>query len=250
MPENNIEKNNSKKTVWITGGSRGIGLATARAMSEEGYQVVISGTSPAAEYIAQELFNYDWLDYQNVHYYPCNIADPDSIEFVRTNIRKQVGHVDILINNAGVFDMKSTAQHSDADVRNMFDVNFFGAVNLSASLSQEMAQRGGGMIVNILSVAAKRAFAGAGAYSASKAALAAYGDCLRAEMRDKGVQVLNIYPGATKTDIWPGETAETQGHRMIDPNGLGNAIAKAVISCQQGNLAIEEMTIRPIGGDL
>lgn len=238
------------KTVWITGGSRGIGLATAKAFSAAGYQVVISGKSPAAEYIAQGLFDYDWLDYQKVHYYPCDVSDIDSLEFVRANIRKQVGPVDILINNAGLFSTNSLAQHSDKTMKDMFAVNTFGAINLSAGIAEEMAGRGGGIIVNILSIAAEKAFAGAGLYSASKAALAAFGNCLREEVRNKNVHVLNIYPGATKTDIWPGETAKKQAHRMMSPESVGKAILNAVGTCEQGDITVEDIILRPVGGDL
>jgi len=238
------------KTVWITGGTRGIGLATAKYFSKEGYQVVISGKSPAMEYISAGLFDYEWLDYKNVHYYPCDITNASSVDFVTTNIRKQVGPIDIFINNAGIFSTNSLEEYSHSEMERLFATNTFGAINVSTLVAQEMLTKGRGIIINILSIAALKAFEGVGLYSASKAALASYAKSLREEVRSSGVHVVNIYPGATLTDIWPEKSKKEQGKQMMSAESVASAVFSAAENCQKDDMTVEEMVLRPIGGDL
>jgi short-subunit dehydrogenase len=239
----------TKKNIWITGGTGGIGLATAKHLAAEGHQIIISGRSPAMEYIAAGLFDYDWLDYKNVHYYAYDVTNADSIDFVMTNIRKQVGEIDILINNAGIFDTGSVYDYDRDKARNMFAINTFGAIDTMAAIIKESKDKPIS-IYNILSVAAIKPFAGVGVYSASKAALMAYSKAVREEVRNRGTRITNIYPGATDTPIWDKQQRKEKGKSMMDPLAIAKTISGLISADEEGNLTTEEIILRPVGGDL
>ncbi|GAB5466213.1 MAG: SDR family oxidoreductase [Candidatus Kapaibacteriales bacterium] len=241
----------NKKIIWITGGSRGIGLALAKDLSQRGYEIVISGTAPAMQYISEGLFDYTWLDYKNVHYYPCNITDSSSVDFVLSNIIQNVGIPSALVNNAGIYKSELGSELDLGATKKMFDINTFGAMQLSSEIVKLLLkEKQKGLIANILSVAAIRHFPNAAVYGASKGALAAFAKSLREEVRRKGIGVLNIYPGATSTDIWPKEAREEFADRMMTAEDVAKASADAIDLSLQGSTLIEELVLRPVGGDL
>jgi NADP-dependent 3-hydroxy acid dehydrogenase YdfG len=111
-----------------------------------------------------------------------------------------------------------------------------------------MISRNSGTIINILSVVTQKLFTNSSAYSASKSGLMAYSKVLREEVRNKNIRVLNVYPGATKTSIWPNNVLEKYSHRMITPEEIAKVVYQIYI--QKSNVVTEEILLRPIQGDL
>jgi short-subunit dehydrogenase len=240
-------KNDIKdKVVWVTGGSRGIGLAIADKFIEAGAQVVISASKK--ESFKDILPRYSKLD--NVLFFPCDISQPAQIHEVSTKIKLAKSKIDILINNAGVAKFKPFQDITEEMFDLMNSVNYKGTFLCTKQVLPDMIDRAEGIIVNILSGAAIKAFENSSVYAASKAAVLAMSRSLRKEVRKKGISVIDILPGATETDIWNPKVRDEKKHLMMQPEDVAEATLSAVLTSLCGRVMIEEVLIRPQGGDL
>lgn len=239
------------KTILITGSSRGIGLGIAKFLkSNTQINIITTGTAPAAQYEMMGHFDREFLDYQQVHYYPMNINNFESVEFVLNNIYTKFESIDILVNNAGVGNFKPFTEMTMNDFESTMHTNFKSAFNLTKLVIDKMIANRDGMIVNISSIAHYEKFKNSSLYAASKSALANFAKVIREEVREHNVKVTNIYPGATKTDIWETSSIEKFGERMMSTEELGNVIGMNIVMNYIYDLMIEDITIRPILGDL
>lgn len=192
------------KVALVTGGSRGIGAASAVALAEQGADVAISYVASAskAEAVVEQL---QALGVKAVAF-QADQADSDQVAALVNNVVAHFGKLDILVNNAGVFQGVPLSQ-PDVDlaaIEHMFAVNVKGvaaAVRTATPLLQD-----GGRIISIGSVAADGApFPGLGDYSATKAAVASYTRAWARELGQRGITVNNVQPGPIDTDMGPGD---------------------------------------------
>jgi NADP-dependent 3-hydroxy acid dehydrogenase YdfG len=187
------------KTAVVTGGGTGIGLGVAIALAGEGCRVAIGGRRrdvlerAAAEYRGP----------QPLLVRPLDVAQRDSIAEYFRWVREQLGHVDVLVNAAGINVVRRLLGELDpADWDRMLAINATGAFLCMREVLPEMAQRGDGLIVNISSISGLRASTlGGVGYCASKFAMAALNDCATLEYGRQGVRVTGIYPGEVDTPI-------------------------------------------------
>ncbi|MGR3384427.1 SDR family oxidoreductase, partial [Roseovarius indicus] len=188
------------RTILLTGASRGIGHATVRKFSAEGWRVITCSRHPFPK-------ECPWGGGEENHV-QFDLADPnDTIEKVELIRRKLGGRLDALVNNAGVSPKGPDGERLntiDTDLRawgHVFHVNFFASVVLARGLKQELAETGGA-VVNVTSIAGSRVhpFAGA-AYATSKAALKALTREMAHDFGPLGVRVNAIAPGEIETDI-------------------------------------------------
>lgn len=190
----------SGKVAVVTGGSRGIGQAIARALLEGGAKVAITATSDATLGAAVRELS--------------SIGGGDAVLPIRADVRQDAdvtqaldtaarhfGGLDILVNNAGVGIFRAVADMSVDDWRTMLDTNLTGVFYCCRAALPHLKARGGGWIVNISSLSAKHPFADAAAYCASKAGLNAFSDALMQEVRHDGVRVACIMPGSVRTEF-------------------------------------------------
>lgn len=239
------------KVIFITGSSKGIGLAIAKSLKElTNSIIIISGTAPAAQNEMMGYFDRTFLDYNQVFYYPMNLKNAESINFVYNNLIEKFGKIDILINNAGIGIFKPFDDIYLDDLSNTMEVNFIAPVKLIKLALPSMIKNENGMVVNISSIAHFEKFKGSSIYAASKSALTNFSKVLREEVRSKNIKIMNVFPGATKTDIWSKESLDKYGEKMIDVNELGYVIANNIVMSYQYDLTIEDITIRPTNGDL
>jgi len=161
----------------VTGGTAGIGGACARLLSQAGASVVIAGRDQHRGHAAADL------------------ADLDSVHA----LVRQVGEVDVLVNNAASFPSAPTVTQDVAGFARTFDTNVRGTYFLTAGLAQGMLIRGRGAIVNVTSMVASKGVAGASAYSASKAAVESLTRTWAVEFASRGVRVNSVAPGPTDT---------------------------------------------------
>lgn len=232
--------------VWITGGSRGIGLEAALLLSESVKNVFISASSA-------ESFNNNMprvSKRNNVFVIPCDVTLSADVKSAYRKIEDMTGGVDVLINNAGIGVFSSLLDSSEHDFDRTIAVNMKGAYLCNKAVLPRMIARGTGMIINILSVAAESKFTNSSIYAASKAGLRIMSRILREEVRSYGVRIIDILPGATNTDIWDDESRNKFGHRMMSPLDVAKAIKGVIELNTEGNLITEELIIRPIEGDL
>lgn len=182
--------------VFITGASSGIGAALARAYAARGAILALVARREAvlAE-LSASLPTKAFI-------YPLDVADAAATQAAAEDFASRAGLPDVVIANAGVSAGTLTEESDDiAAIERIFATNVMGVVNTFAPFAAAMRQRGNGRLVGIASVAGVRGLPGAGAYSASKAAVFAYLEALRVEMRDCGVKVVTIAPGYIATPM-------------------------------------------------
>lgn len=186
--------------VFITGASSGIGRALALFYAARGARLgLLARRAEALQTLAGELAA---AGAGAVFTYPLDVTDAPGLQAAGADFMARCGVPDIVIANAGVSVGTLTEGGEDLEaIRRVFDVNVFGMAATFAPFAHAMRGAGGGRLVGIASVAGIRGLPGAEAYSASKAAVIAYLESLRLEMRDAGVKVVTICPGYIETPM-------------------------------------------------
>lgn len=196
-----------KKIALITGANRGLGLGAARKLAGMGYKVILAARNEAKGMEAAKALDAEGLDAVSIQ---LDVTDQESVDGVKSFVKDELGGLDALINNAGVFlDGKgpgSQASVFDADIEAMaktMDVNVYGALRVAKTLVPLMRERGGGRVVNVSSGLGRLSDMGGGypGYRASKAALNAVTRMLAAELEGTGVLVNSASPGWVRTDM-------------------------------------------------
>jgi short-subunit dehydrogenase len=182
---------NAGKRVLITGISKGIGKATAVALSKEGYDVF--GTCREPDSVPRE------KKIPGVKYLPLDVTDPGSVN----RLAKKTGHVDVLINNAGGSQIGSVEEAPVSLVRYLFELNLLGVIYLTQKFLPTMRERGSGFIINISSLAGRLGVPFSSIYSATKHGLDGYAKGLRSEVKRFGVRVVNVCPYGIASGISP-----------------------------------------------
>ncbi|MFJ4830545.1 SDR family NAD(P)-dependent oxidoreductase [Streptomyces sp. NPDC088747] len=176
-------------TVLITGGTSGIGRAVARLLSRQGARVIISGRD--------ESRGQDVATETGGRFLRADLADAEDVR----HLVAEAGDVDVLINNAGYWELGPSARTTEPGFDAMVAVNFRGPFFLTAALAPKMAERGHGAIVNVSTMVAARGAAGMAAYGASKAALEALTRSWAAEYGPAGVRVNAVALGPSRTEV-------------------------------------------------
>jgi len=238
-------KNNSmnifeKKIIWITGGSKGIGFETAKLFSSMGAIVITSSRTNSDKL----------LELKDIRYIRCDISDSNSVKKSYNEIIKLYGKIDVLINNASVIGIKSIVDLSEDEFDRINNINYKGTFLLCREVLPEMLKENQGMIVNILSIVCFKSFKGSGVYSASKSATASMMKILREEVRESGIDVINIYPGATETSMWDESKKDDRVGKMMEAEDVAFAIVNAVETSFNDRIVVEEIVLRPKLGDL
>jgi NAD(P)-dependent dehydrogenase (short-subunit alcohol dehydrogenase family) len=177
----------------VTGGSRGIGFAIARALTDAGTCVAITGRDPSSLESARKKLGGRAValhaDVQN---------EGEATKAVEETADK-FGGLDVLVNNAGVGVFASVADMTPAQWRQVIETNLNGVFYCSHAAIPHLRRRGGGWIINVSSLAAKNAFVGGAAYCASKAGLNAFSEALMQEVRHDNIRVTSVMPGSVAT---------------------------------------------------
>ena len=211
----------SGKVAIVTGGSRGIGLAIARALVRDGVQVAVTGRSAAHLSAARPTIE---------------AAGPGKVETLQADVRKhdevgravdatvaRFGGLDILINNAGVGIFANVAAMTPEQWSEVIDTNLTGVYHACHAALPHMRTRGGGFIINISSLAGKNPFTLGAAYCASKAGLNAFSEALMQEVRYDNIRVSYVMPGSVATGFSSGD--EQQGADWkISPDDVAEAV--------------------------
>ncbi|HWK11708.1 MAG TPA: SDR family oxidoreductase [Vicinamibacterales bacterium] len=181
----------------VTGGSKGIGLAIARAFVQRDMQVVISARGERdLSAAAGELGGG-----ANVAAVRADVQQPEDAARLIDEAVRRFGGLDILVNNAGVGRFANVADMPVDAWRQVIDTNLSGVFYCCHAAIPELRRRGGGYIVNISSLASKNPSVGGGAYCASKAALNAFSESLMQEVRHENIRVSYVLPGSVSTDF-------------------------------------------------
>ncbi len=233
MSETRSKFDLSGKVAIVTGGSRGIGMAAATALSEAGAAVVIASRKPepleqAAEAIVKQTGG-------KVLAVPAHTGDDEAVNRVVERAVAEFGGVDILVNNAATNPHFGPILGSDdSHWDKTWDVNVKGYFRMARACVPAMRNRGGGRIVNIASIAGRRVQPGMGIYCVSKAAVVMLTQVLAVELADAKINVNALTPGFVKTKfssaIWGNEAIgeavleAIPQHRMAEPEEIANMI--------------------------
>jgi NAD(P)-dependent dehydrogenase (short-subunit alcohol dehydrogenase family) len=207
-------KRSTDQTVLVTGASSGIGKMTAQLFAEEGYRVF--GTS-----------RNKLPDESGVEMLELNVCSDGSVARCFAEVRARAGRVDVLVNNAGIWQVGLAEEMLMDDVRAIFETNVFGVVRVTTAALPAMREHRSGRIINVGSLAAWVGEPGEAFYSASKRALAGYTEALRHEVRPLGVHVSLVEPGAFRTNILEGARTSPR-HEIVDYKGVRDAIDRTL----------------------
>ncbi|HYL76666.1 MAG TPA: SDR family oxidoreductase [Bryobacteraceae bacterium] len=187
------------KNAIVTGGTRGIGFAIARALAEAGAGVAISGRSP--ENVENSVRKLTGVSKSKVVGKVADVRDSTQVSRFFEFVEMELGGIDILVNNAGVGVFKSTAEMSIAEWQTTLDTNLSGVFYCCHEALPRFKNRGGGYIINIGSLAGKNAFAGGAAYNASKFGLKGFSEAMMLDHRHENVRVSCVMPGSVDTEF-------------------------------------------------
>jgi len=232
------------KTAVITGGGTGIGLGIAQALAVEGCKVVIAGRREQVIKEATEA----WKGKVPLLYHRVNVANRSSVNQLFTWANKQLGQIDILVNSAGAnIKTRTMAEMTPDQWDKVLMINASGAYNCMYEVLPQMRERKDGLIINISSIAGKRASElGGVAYSAAKFAMTALGTCVANEDNKNGIRVTNVYPGEVNTPILenrPKPVSDEHKARILQMEDIGGLIV--AIACLPPRAHVAEMVIKP-----
>ncbi len=230
------------KRYLITGASRGIGRAIAESLASPEVELFLHGRDTVAlAEVRRELEKRCARTVPLIH----DLATPAGV----SNLIDEVGSgtaLDLLVNNAGIAIVKPFTEITSIEWEQTVGVNVTAPFLLTQHFAPRM--RPGSSIVNVLSVAARTGFANWSAYSMSKFALEGFSQCVRAELREHRIRVLNVYPGATATEIWNKVAGTWPRSEMMSPREVADAIAYAL--SRPADVALENITLGSVSGTL
>lgn len=230
--------------VVITGASQGIGLAIATAFANAGYTLCLcSKTKANMDTAGNSLAS----KYPNaiIHFTHADLSKKEQCtQFAQWCLDK--GTPAILVNNAGFFSPGNIEDEADDALEQQMAVNLYSAYHTTRALLPAMLKMGKGHVFNICSIASLNAYAQGGSYSISKYALLGFSKNLRLELKDKGIKVTAVCPGAVYTNSWVGSGVDPK--RIMESEDIAKMIFAAAHLSPQA--LVEDIVMRPQKGDL
>ncbi|GEE01218.1 putative short chain dehydrogenase/reductase [Gordonia spumicola] len=199
--------------IAVTGGGRGIGLAIARRLADEGARVAIGDLAPAA-------------DIPGIRAYPLDVTDDASFDAFLTSVRADLGPLDVLVNNAGVMWVGPFDAEPTAAAEAMVAVNLLGVIRGVRLAAPAMRDRGAGQIVTVASAASRLAPPGEATYAATKHGVLGYLTGVREELRGTGVTVTVVMPTVVDTELAAG--TESGSVPAMTPDDVAGAVVGAI----------------------
>jgi len=211
----------SGKVVAITGGARGIGRAMAAALVRKGCRVALGDVDVAlARRTAEELGG-------GTIAVGLDVTDRSSFAAFLDEAERQLGPLDVLINNAGIMPVTPLAEESDDSIRRQLDINVYGVIAGTQLALERMRPRGGGHIVNVASSAGKAGVPGIATYSATKHAVVGFTEAARAEYGSEGIDFSYVMPITVNTQLIEG-LRDQRGVKRVEPEDVARETVDAL----------------------
>jgi short-subunit dehydrogenase len=231
--------------IVLSGASKGIGRAIAFFLVDKGHNLSICARNfKDLSNLRTELLQKN--SNLKIHIAQVDVSIKEQVIQYGKDALEFFGNIDILINNAGSYEGGELLLERDGLLESMINVNLMSAYHLTRAIAPNMVDSKKGMIVNMCSIASVNAYPNGGAYSISKFALLGFSKNLREELKNKGVKVMSILPGATWSDSWKG--VDLPYARLMEADD----IAKIILASfdLSDSAVIEEIILRPQLGDL
>ena len=207
------------QVVAITGGARGIGRATAAALIAQGARVAIGDIdAPLAVKTASELGS-------GTIGLPLDVTDRESFAGFLDEVERQLGPLDVLVNNAGIMPVGPFLGEDDATAKRQTDINLQGVIVGTKLAVERFTPRGRGHIVQLASIAGKLGFPGGATYTATKHAVVGLTQALRSELRGTGIELHQVLPIGVNTELYSGVSG-ARGFKTAEPEDVASAIVE------------------------
>ena len=211
----------SGKVVAITGGARGIGKSTAQALVRKGCRVALGDLDlDLAERAAAELGG-------GTIAVELDVTDRGSFAAFLEETERQLGPLDVLINNAGIMPVTPLLEESDASIRRQLDINLYGVIAGTQLALERMRPRRSGHVINVASSAGKAGVPGIATYSATKHAVVGFTEAARAEYGEEGIGFSYVMPITVNTQLIEG-LKDHPGVKRVEPEDVANEIVNAL----------------------
>ena len=210
-----------KKVWFITGCSTGFGRELAKETLQQGYSVAVAARNTAD--VADIVANYP----ETALAVTLDVTKPEQIKAAVKEANAKFRRIDVLVNNAGIGYFGAVEESEDAEVRRMFEINFFGLANMTNEVLPIMRAQRSGRIVNIASIGGLVGFPGVGFYNATKLAVDGLSEALARETAPLGIKVIIIAPSGFRTD-WAGRSANNSKISIPDYAATAEANKKAI----------------------
>ncbi|HET7535053.1 MAG TPA: SDR family oxidoreductase [Candidatus Didemnitutus sp.] len=230
--------------VLITGASQGIGAAIARVFAAETPHVrlaLVARNERKLRAVAQAC-----PAAADVEVFPCDVTDEGAVADLAQAVTAGFGGVDVLVNNAGLFEGAPLLEMNVAQFDRVVAASLRSTFLVSRAFLPGMVKRGRGDVFNMSSVAGLGAYPGGAAYCAAKYAVTGLSAVMRAELKDKGVRVCCVHPGATWTPSWEKSGADPE--RMMPAEDIARAFLDVYRLGRR--TVVEEIILRPQRGDV
>lgn len=234
-----------RKLIVVTGGSKGIGRAIIEKFMANGFDAVTC---------ARNLDHLQQLRHSLQQQYPEGVLHVRQADLSKAGDVKGFCQfvtdlkipVDVLVNNAGYFIPGKIVSEPDDTLKQMIDANLYSAYHTTRGLMPHIRREAGSYIFNMCSIASFMAYPNGGSYAISKFALLGFTKCLRAELKEEGIRVSAIMPGATLTDSWSG--TDLPDERFVRAEDVADTVFSAWSLSPRA--VVEEIIIRPQLGDI
>jgi len=232
------------KLVVVTGGSKGIGRAILEKFAAEGFDVCTCSRSKED----LEKLTRDITAKHNVkaHYFVADMSDKAQVKAFTGFVTSLKRPVDVLVNNAGYFLPGQVIDETEGTLESMIGSNVYSAYYTTRGIVPAMRQAKSGHVFNMCSIASIEAYPNGGSYTVSKFALLGFSKVLREELKEHGVRVTAVLPGATLTASWAGTSLPDD--RFMSSEDVAEAVWGAYRLSKRS--VVEEIIIRPQLGDL
>lgn len=231
-----------RKKIIITGASKGIGRKIAERLAKNHDLALIARSQDLLKNLKTKIEKSGG----NALIFKADITKKEEVEEAIEKFMEKLGHIDVLINNAGIGDFKRVDQFTLEEVKYMFEVNVFGTFLCTKQVVPAMIKRKQGQIINIASIAGLSGFKGGSAYAASKFAVVGFSESLREDLKEHGIAVSIVCPGSVNTGFGGGSSKDIKSHGgyMLEPDDVARTVEYLVEEASTANTKLVELKPR------